>query len=125
MNGHEKNNGKPAVKITIPDSPELMIRLAEKLVKTHASKGPQSPVGEMLATQIRVKYSLARERHEEGMSCMKNASVALEDRDMHLGTRASGNAAADVSLKFYLQCAAEMIAKKEDPDLLREFGFGS
>ena len=125
MNGYEKQNGKAAIKIMVPESPELMMRLAEKLVKTHASKGPQSPVGEVLATHIRVKSSLARERHEEGLTSLKDASVALEQRDMHLGIRTSGNAAAEVSLKFYLQCAGEMIAKRHDPDLLREFGFGS
>lgn len=124
MNGDEHSNGKPVVKITIPESPELMIQLAERLVSTHALKGSASPVGEALAGQIKVKYSLARERHEEGLTHLKNASMALEDRDKHLGRRSSRNVTADVSLKFYLECAAEMISKEQDPELLREFGFG-
>jgi hypothetical protein len=122
MNGHGTNNGKSTTKVLVPESPELMMRLAETLMKKHASAGTASPVGEVLTTQIGVKFDLARERHEEGLTYLKKASVALEQRDTILGTRSSGNAAADVSLKFYLQCAAEVIAK-ENPELLKDFGF--
>src|SRR3954471_20561665 len=117
MNGHNKKNGEAVIKINIPESPELMMQLAEKLLKAHASRGSRSPVNDGLATQIIVKSNLAKEKHEEGLKHLKDASVALEGRDMHLGTRTSGNVAAEVSLKFYLQCAAEMIAKEDDQEV--------
>jgi hypothetical protein len=123
MNGHNKEKGEPAIKIRLPESPELMIQLAEKLIKAHILKGAASPITNALAIQIKVKLSLAKEKHEEGLKNFENASVALESRDMHLGMRTDGNVAAEVSLKFYLQCAGEMIAKDQDTEVLREFGF--
>jgi len=123
-NGKEYNQDKPLpmAQVVIPESPELMMRLAEKILSVHESKGAASPVSDALAVQIGVKCSLAKEKHEEGMANLKNGSKALETRDAYLGIKQPPGGRVEVSLKFYLQCAAEIIGKKDNGNLLKEFG---
>src|SRR3954470_1283908 len=96
-NGLDQENGTAIGKAVIPESPELMMRLAEKILSVHESKGAESPVGDALAIQIDVKCSLAREKHEEGMASLKAGSKALEARDAYLGIRQPAGGATEVS----------------------------
>lgn len=105
----------------LPNQPEMMMSLAERIVYTHVTKGIDSPVTERLAAEISFKLKLAREKHEEAMKYMKLASDALRDRDFILGN-ASQISPDNTSLKYYMQCVRDIVSEG-DERTLGEWGF--
>jgi hypothetical protein len=121
-NGTEKKK-LHGQQITLPETPDSMMRLAERVISAHASLGSASPVDNALATQIRVKYSLAKQKHEEAMLERPDSSDAMNERDVHLGLKVGKTPASDVSLRFYLQCTLEILLRAQDEKHLRQYGF--
>jgi hypothetical protein len=100
---------------------ETLTALADKVLKAHAEKGGNSPLGDILALQINVKLQLARQRHEEAAQSAQAADIRLAQRDAILGIHSDADLEQGGTLKFYLQCAADSLAN--DQHALEDFGF--
>jgi hypothetical protein len=104
-----------------PETYETLTTLAEKVLKAHAGKGGNSPIGEILALQINVKLELARQRHQEAVQSPQAADIKLAQRDAILGIYSDADLEQGGTLKFYLQCAEEILSR--DKNALKDFGF--
>ncbi|HWA36086.1 MAG TPA: hypothetical protein VG737_18220 [Cyclobacteriaceae bacterium] len=105
----------------LPETYETLTTLADKVLKAHAVKGNNSPLGEILALQINVKLELARQRHDEALQSPLISDKMFAQRDAILGIRSDADLEQGGTLKFYLQCAADILAN--DKNALKEFGF--
>jgi hypothetical protein len=108
--------------VLLPDQPEFLLKLGEGIVKQHDSKGTASPISSALAAEINFKVNYAKQKHNEGMKYLKIANEMLMERDAALGTR-QGNSNEETSLKFYLQCAKDILALEQGDKTLAEWGF--
>lgn len=104
-----------------PETYETLTALAEKVLKAHAEKGGNSPLGDILALQINVKLQLARQRNDEAGQSAQTADIRLAQRDAVLGIHSEADPEQGATLKFYLQCAADSLAS--DKKALEDFGF--
>lgn len=122
-----KSNANPSQGGTggmLPDSPEMMFKLAETINQVHVLKGAESPISQSLATELSSKLELARKKHEEGMKHLQAANELFKERDSLLGVRQqSGPAGA--SLKYYVSCAREIVSRVSDNNekTMNEWGF--
>src|SRR5262245_19126325 len=83
--GNEKADENQAQSNELPDHPEMLMSMAERIVHIHVARGAESPVGEGMITALSVKLKTAREKHEEGMTYLKLASEAMKSRVVILG----------------------------------------
>lgn len=100
---------------------ETLTALAERVLQAHEEKGGSSPIGEILALQINVKLELARQRHQEAAQSPQAADIKLAQRDAILGIYSDADLEHGGTLRFYLQCAEDILAK--DKNALKDFGF--
>jgi hypothetical protein len=121
-NQHSGERDKSGV--VIPDKAELLLALAEKIIAAHNARGTNSPLKGALAVQLMVKKDSAREKHDEAMKYLKIATAALDERDAILGINRTHQDSSP-SLKFYVQCAADILTISPEATSLAEWGLTS
>src|SRR5882757_3253253 len=123
------NNSKPDKNHflkDISDSPDLMLKLSDTIIKVHTSKGASSPLSGSLAAELAFKANAAREKHETAQRFSKLANEALAERDELLGIRpAEKQQSTAPTLKFYLSCVFEILGPQleKDKKAFVEWGF--
>jgi hypothetical protein len=106
----DKKPDAGATRIVLPDSPELLMQLADKIMSMHATAGGQSPITPSIVSELGTQAKAARQKHEDGMRYLQMANNAFAERDQLLGTRQ--DIRSDVTpLKFYVNCVGDILAR--------------
>jgi hypothetical protein len=92
------------------DSPEMMIKLAETIIKEHTARGAESPISNTLIADLSFRLKAARELHDEGMKYLKVANDKLMERDAELGIR-NGHSPSGTTIKFCLDCTFDILVR--------------
>jgi hypothetical protein len=110
----------------ISESPEVLIRVAETIIKEHLAHGVESPLSEAIVAELSFKVKAVKDKHDQGMKYLKIANDLLIERDVELGTR-TGMVSDGTTLKFYINCAAEILNRHLDGNQrsLNEWGLFS
>src|SRR5882757_6237018 len=110
INWNNSKTDKHSIAKNISDSPELMLKLSDTIIKIHTSKGADSPLNGALAAELAFKANAAREKHETAQRFLKLANEALAERDLFLGiTPTEKQQITAPTLKFYLSCVFEIL----------------
>src|SRR5882724_5270493 len=117
INWNNSKSDKHAIAKTILDSPELMLKLSDTIIKAHTSKGAGSPLSGALVAELAFKANAAREKHETAQRFSKLANEALAERDQLLGIQLAEKQETTVpTLKFYLSCVFEILGPEFEKD---------
>jgi hypothetical protein len=116
MNFLKSNSEREAVqnpgikKPRFSESPEMMIKIAETIIREHTSRGAESPIGNTVIADLSFRLRAARELHDEGMKYLKIANDKLMERDAELGIRNS-QSPTGTTIKFCLDCTLDILVR--------------
>jgi hypothetical protein len=113
LNWNSRQDAKSDLQAATPTSPEeadRLIRMAETVIRVHATKGDASPISGSLIAELIFKAKVARQKHEEGLRLLKMARECFDERDGIFGK--DETAPINIpSLKFYLSCTEEILRR--------------